>query len=228
VEAIFHRDVMRRALEPRVSARALAAMTRANLNQDAPLGWFRPEFHWDNTMFAEALAYVETCQLEAARAARPAEAWAAFGRLSHAVQDFYSHSNYAALWLERHGWVKDGMTLYINLTTEAPAFPKGALPPPDAINGLDPAILKHPRLRSARVYYPTEFLWVVPGLQPLVKRLTPKDSHAWLNLDFPATGPLFPYSIEAAVQRTTFEFERTLALIGEEQGEAAMRAFCDQ
>jgi hypothetical protein len=49
-----------------------------------------------------------------------------------------------------------------------------------------------------------------------------------MNLDTPDSGPLFPYSLEAAVQRTVAEFERTLAAIGEERGEAAMRAFVDR
>jgi hypothetical protein len=48
-----------------------------------------------------------------------------------------------------------------------------------------------------------------------------------MNLDNPESGPLFPYAIEAALQRTVFEFERTLAQIGEEQGEAAMWRFVD-
>jgi hypothetical protein len=64
-------------------------------------------------------------------------------------------------------------------------------------------------------------------MKALVRRFLPKDSHAWMNLDNPRTGPLFPFAIEAAVQRTAAEFERTLAAIGEEGGEAAVRAFCD-
>lgn len=78
---------------------------------------------------------------------------------------------------------------------------------------------------TGKVYWPVEALWAIRALQPLVKMLVPKDSHAWMNLDTPETGPLFPFAIEAAVKRTVVEFERTLALIGETRGEAAMRAF---
>jgi hypothetical protein len=56
----------------------------------------------------------------------------------------------------------------------------------------------------------------------------PKDSHAWMNLDKPAAGALFPYALEAAVQRTVLEFEQTLALIGEAQGNAARQRFVDR
>jgi hypothetical protein len=93
------------------------------------------------------------------------------------------------------------------------------------MDGLDARLLKHHQLMSCRVYYPLELLYFVPGFGPLVRRWLPEDSHAWMNLDRPATGPLFPYAMEAAVQRTTAEFERTLAALGEERGDAAARAF---
>jgi hypothetical protein len=208
-----------------VSPRALKAMTRASLDQDGPFGWFRPEFHCDNSLFAETLAYIEQNREQAARAVDPAEAWAAFGRLSHAAQDFYAHSNYAALWLEQHGWVRNGATLYTGVVAEVPQ--SNHLPPPSVIEPLDPEVLNSPRLRSGHVYWPTEALWPIRALQPLVKALVPRDSHAWMNLDAPSTGPLFPYAIEAAVKRTQIEYGRTLALIGETQGEAAMKAFQD-
>ena len=48
-----------------------------------------------------------------------------------------------------------------------------------------------------------------------------------MNLDGPKTGLLFPYSLEAAVQRTVAEYERTLAVMGDERGEAAVQAFVD-
>jgi hypothetical protein len=107
-------------------------------------------------------------------------------------------------------------------------FAADAAPPVSAIDGLDPALLKHPRLKSGRVYLPWEALALIKPLSPLVKLILPKDSHAWMNLDRPETGPLFPYSLEAARQRTRAEFERTLAAIGETSGTAAMRAFCDR
>jgi hypothetical protein len=208
VEAIYHRQVLREALGERVSPRALEAIAAGNLGQDSLSGLLHYPWHFDDSLFAEGLACMEQWRAEVAAASDAATAWRAFGRLTHAAQDFYSHSNYVALWREQ-------------LAAE-PA------PPLSAIDGLDPALLRHPRLKSGRVYLPLEALALVPSLRPLVKRLLPRDSHAWMNLDRPETGPLFPYSLEAARQRTVAEFERTLAAIGETSGEAALRAFCDR
>jgi hypothetical protein len=215
MEAVYHVEMMKRALGGRLSPRALAAATRANLGQDSLAGLFRPEFHFDDNLFEKSLSYIEACREAAARSPDPAGAWAAFGRLSHGAQDFYAHSNYVALWADQQTLVPGS----------GPG--PGRLPPPEKIDGLDPALLQHSRLRSGRVYWPTEALWILRPLRPLVKALVPKDSHAWMNLDEPGCGPLFPYAIEAAVQRTQAEFERTLALIGETQGEATMRRFLD-
>ena len=207
MEAIYHRQVLRRAIGARVSPRALGAVIKGNLGQDSPSGLLRPEFHFDDSLFARGQKYIEDSRTVAARALSAAKAWAAFGRLSHAAQDFYSHSNYVTLWRAR--------------------FERRAVPPPEAIDGLDPSLLKHPRLVSGHFYLPFEALWLLPPLRSLLRKLLPRDSHAWMNLDSPAAGPLFPYSIEAAIQRTIAEFDRTLAAIGEESGEAAAIAFCD-
>jgi hypothetical protein len=207
VEAIYHRQVLQRAVGGRVSARALQAMTAANLDQDSLRGLLRPEIHFDNSLFEQSLNYIEAMRTQAAVAQQPGAAWEAFGRLSHTAQDFYSHSNYVALWLERC----------------AP----GEWPAPVRIDGLDAALLKNPRLFTGRVYLPLEALCLFPFLRRPVRRLLPRDAHAWVNLDSPETGPLFPYSIEAAVQRTVAEFERTLAAIGEAGDQERMQAFLD-
>ena len=206
MEARYHRQVLRRALGERMSARALAAVMAANLGQDSLWGLLHPVYHFDSSRFAEALAYMETSRAEAAHTTTPAAAWAAFGRLSHAAADFYSHSNYVALWLARQAMASPGV---------------------EAIDGLDPALLKHPDLISGHIYW-QDVLYLAPALRPWLRRHAPANSHARMNLDSPAMGPLFPYSIEAAVQRTVAEFNRTLAAIGEERGQAAMQSFCDR
>ncbi len=224
MKAVYHRQILARALGARVSPRALKAIYRANVWQDRPSALIgHPEFHFDENAFAEALAYVEECRALAAGAESPAEAWAAFGRLSHTVQDFYAHSNYVALWMERETPYSSPAQGLVGKTLDGGR----EWPPVKSIDGLDPSLLKHPRLMTCRVYLPLEALYLIPGLGPLVKMLLPKDSHAWMNLDNPKTGPLFPYAMEAAVQRTVAEFERTLAAIGEERGEAAVQALVD-
>ena len=207
MEAEFHVDVLKRAVGDRVSARALAAMTAANLGQDSLWGLLHFVWHFDNSLFAAGLAYMEQCRAAAAGAEQAPAAWAAFGRLSHAAADFYSHSNYVALWVDAEGGL-------------------AAAPAVTTIDGLDPALLRHPRLESGHIYW-ADVLYMFHSLRPLARRWAPANSHVHMNLDNPERGPLFPYSIEAAVQRTRAEFDRTLAAIGEERGEAAMRAFCD-
>jgi hypothetical protein len=208
VQAVYHRLVLQRAIGGRVSSRALAAINAANLSQDSLRGLLRPEFHFDDNQIGRSLAYLESQRLAAAEAQRPLGGWQAFGRLSHAAQDFYSHSNYVALWLEQ--------------------FPAERWPAPGAIDALDARLRHHPRLFTARVYFPFEALCLFPALRPALKPYLPRDSHAWLNLDGPEAGPLFPYSIEAAVQRTADELDQTLAAIGRARGQAAAAAFLDQ
>jgi hypothetical protein len=195
--------VLRQAVGRRVSALAFDQILAANLGQDTPLGLLRPEFHFDNAL-GPGLAYIERCRRQAAAADDPAAARAAFGRLSHAAQDFYSHSNYVHLWRAR--------------------YPDDA-PPPDAIPGLDPELLAHPALTTARVYW-IDALWFVRRLRPWVLRHAPPDSHARTNLDSPAAGALFPYSLAAAAQRTAAEFDLTLTAIVQARGQAAANAFC--
>jgi hypothetical protein len=208
VEAIYHQQVLQRAVGGRVSQRALENMTAANLDQDSLRGLLRPEYHFDNSLFEQSLAYMDSMRAKGAASERPAVAWDAFGRLSHAAQDFYSHSNYVALWLER--------------------FPPGQWPPAILIDGLDGQLLGHPRLFTGHIYLPLEALCLFPFLRRFVRTFLPRDAHAWVNLDSPETGPMFAYSLEAAVQRTTAEFERTLAAIGEAGDQARMTAFLDR
>ena len=208
MDALYHRQVLERAIGDRLSPRAHAAVLSANLDQDSLRLLLNFERHFDNNLFAEGLTYIETCRVKAAKSATRQAAWDAFGRLAHTAQDFYSHSNYVALWMEQFG--------------------PGAAPAPDQIDGLDSHLLHHPALVSGRVYLPLEAITLFTSLRPLARRWLPRDSHAWMNLDNPSRGPLFPYSLEAATQRTRLEFDRTLAAIGEEQGEDAMQAFQDR
>jgi hypothetical protein len=57
------------------------------------------------------------------------------------------------------------------------------------------------------LYYPLEALSFVPALRPLVTHRLPRDSHAWMNKDYPGR-PNFDFAFHAAVKRTVLEFER--------------------
>ncbi len=204
----YHAQLTRAALGDRFGQEALAAVITANLGQDALLNLLRSRFHFDANAFEEAFEYVQEqgrlIQESAGREEWEA-AWAAFGRLTHAVQDYYAHTNYAALWRER--------------------YPHHALPADGPVDPIDPDILDSPGLIAARVVYPLEALTVFPALVPLLRRILPPDSHANMNLDEPSRGPLFAVAMSAAEQRTRIEFDKICARIASRGGERAVRAF---
>ncbi len=206
----YHRQITTQALQGQVSARALDAIIRSNVRQDNLRGQIgHPEYHFDDNAFTASWAYVDEQRalILATVAARrePKPAWMGFGRLTHAVQDFYAHSNYLTLWQARY----------------APE----SRPPPDQVNALDPTLLSHQDLQSGRIY-PLEALAVV-GLAGLARRILPRDAHAWMNLDSPDRGPLFPYAIAAAEQHTRHAFRRVKDEIMQKTGASGLRFFVD-
>ncbi len=193
----YHRQISITALEGYFSPPALETILQGNLRQDRVSGQIgHPEFHFDDSAFAQGTAYIEQQRQiirDALNApAQPREAWLAFGRLTHAAQDFYAHSNYVALWLER--------------------YPEGHTPPPKSIEPLVTALLEDRRLRSGRVYS-VELLSYIPFLAPLVRRYIPPDAHYYLNLDHPGRGPRFPYAYAAAQKRTVVEYHTIAAAL---------------
>ena len=192
----YHIEICQRTLESTFSPGALDAIIAANLAQDGLRGQMgHPEFHFDSNAFEASYAYMEEQRqivLEFLKSRGDiTPAWEAFGRLTHTAQDFYAHSNYAQLWVQH----------------AVDAHPKGDLPDPTQVGAMDPEILHHSELHSGNIYF-WDWLAFVPGFYSLALRLTPKDSHTHMNLDHPNRGTLFPYAIEAAVQRTVFEYER--------------------
>jgi len=183
------------ALQGCFQPKALRVVLAANLHQD---DWHRQvghdEYHFDANAFAAGRDYIESNRSivhSSLQAGKPREAQKAFGRLSHAAQDFYAHSNYIILWLACH--------------------PGGKWPPPSAIDALHPVLLNSPGLRSGKLYYPLEILSFIPWLRGRILPLLPRDSHAWMNLDGPSQGELFPYAFAAALLRTRHEHEATIA-----------------
>ena len=192
----YHIEICQRALGSAFSARALNVIIAANVGQDQIRYQFRhPHFHFDSNAFEAGYAYVREQRqivLDTLKSGmEPTHAWQAFGRLSHSVQDFYAHSNYIQLWVQH----------------AVDAHPKGDLPDLAQVGALDPEILHHSELHSGNIYF-WDWLAFVPGFYSLAVRLTPEDSHTHMNLDHPNRGPLFPYAIEAAIQRTVFEYEQ--------------------
>ena len=190
----YHIEMTRLAIGDQFSSNAFEKIIAANLYQDRLLGQIgHDEYHFDGGAFDKSYQYVEeqrTLTISSLRAGDTASAWSAFGRLTHAVQDFYSHSNYVNLWLSHQS--------------------NGTASPPSEIEPVAPDLLNNPSLSSGRVYLPLEAFYHFHVLRPLLLRLLPRDSHAHMNLDSPAQGPNFEYAFQAAAKRTRIEFEKTI------------------
>lgn len=196
----YHIEIMFESLGDHLGARPLGVITDANIDQDSFGGqFFHDEFHFDNNAFAKTYAYIEKQRgwvIEALHKKDALSAWQAFGRLTHTVQDFYAHSNYVTLWLNRF----DGKT---------PS-------PPGEIDPVHPDLIRSPDLRSGKTYPPLEWLYYVKRLRRFVLPLLPRDSHAWMNLDSPEQGFKFDYAMQAAIKRTRIEYEKTLKGLSKE------------
>lgn len=190
----YHRQILEEALCPRMSDRALAVIVRANFNQDLPANQSgHPEFHCDDSAIDLTEAYIrdqrEHCLL-ALQEDKVETAWWCFGRLTHSAQDFYAHTTYIRMWVERFG-------------------ADGRLPEEHEI--LLPDLRNDPALISGRFYAPWEMITFIPWLGRKLGRMFPKDSHAYLNNDSPDASPVFAQVFRAAVLRTVFEYNQIIA-----------------
>jgi len=206
----YHIEICTQALSNRFSPQALEAIIAANLNQDSLFGLVgHPQYHFDDSEFEKSYAYLEKQRRIIHRVLAENEdlpdAWKAFGRLTHAVQDFYSHSNYLTLWQS--------------------AFTEGQLPPPEEVVAMDEALIEHPDLITGQVYFGEAVMFLIPLLTDWIMKRLPRDAHAWMNLDYPERGPLFPYAIEAARQRTIYEYDLLAEHIKQEIGADAWARF---
>jgi hypothetical protein len=197
VKRQFHRSITTQALSAHFSLDALETVIHANLGQDFLLYQFgHDHFHYDSNTFTAGDAYIAELGRSVVNSLQRGEAVAArasFGKLTHAAQDFYAHSNYVALWRDAH--------------------PESA---PDGIDPLLISLLRDSRLHSGRIYYPLEIFAFIPPLKRYVLPLLPRDSHAWMNIDDPSR-PNFDYAYSAAVKRTVIEFERICPQLSQEQ-----------
>jgi hypothetical protein len=193
----YHRSITSRALSPHFGPGALETVILANLGQDFILYQIGHDyFHYDSNTFAEGDAYLARLRHSIVDALQRGDAVAArksFGKLTHAAQDFYAHSNYIALWRDNH--------------------PEAA---PDEIDPLLAPLLTDSRLHSGRIYYPLEIFAFIPLLEPYVAPMLPRDSHALMNIDDPSRTN-FEYAFAAAVKRTELEFERLCDGLSQEQ-----------
>ena len=186
----IHEEMTREALGSQFSAGALEIIIAANRKQDALSGQIgHDEFHFDNNAIDKGLRYINEQRgfvLASLLSPGVLSAWIAFGRLTHTVQDFYSHTNYISLWLDQH---------------------PGTPPTPPEIDPVQKSLIRSPSLHSGKIYMPMDALYFVPFLRNFALKLLPEDSHGKMNLDSPAQGPRFEYARAAAVKRTQHEFD---------------------
>jgi hypothetical protein len=197
----YHKSITSKALKEHFGPRALEAIVAANLKQDNLSGQIgHDEFHFDNNAFEQSNVFIEEQRaytISSLQEMDTSAAWASFGRLIHTAQDFYAHTNYVDLWLAR--------------------FDKQTPPPPSQISPLIEELIHSPDLRSGKLYYPWEVLAFIPIVKRFVIPLLTEHSHAHMNLDSPEHGERFAYAFEAAVKRTTAEFESTVTYLSENQ-----------
>lgn len=189
-----HAEITRNALRGIFSDRALESIIAANLGQDrlfALIG--HDEYHFDSNAFDESHAYLEEQRdltISSLKSHNVPSAWSAFGRLIHTAQDFYAHSNYIDLWLSRQN--------------------DGTLPTPMDVDPLDEDLIHTHALHSGRIYLLLEVLYLIRPFRSIALLLSPRDSHAWMNLDSAEQGPNFKYAFQAAVKRTKIEINKTV------------------
>ncbi len=184
----YHREITIKALSPHFSEPALAEIVQANLRQDRPRNQFgHDEIHFDGSAFDAGFVYLQEQQgilFGKVRQRDFSAARQAFGRITHSWQDYYSHSNYVGLWHAAH-----------------PSDPA------EAIDPADPVVMAHEDLISGKNYGLIEFIAMIPGLSSLIVPKMPADSHAKMNLDSPAAGPLFAFNYQAALKRTILTYQ---------------------
>lgn len=192
MKPVYHLSITRITLSSYFSPFGLDVILKANVSQDKLAGQFgHPEFHFDDSAFDQGNDYL-ALQRELVLASLehdrpPLAAWQAFGRLTHAAQDIYAHSNYVDLWLEKHPSVTD-----LTQTEIDPA---------------DPAVLSDPGLRSGRNYLPFDLPAYLPLVGNYFRYLVPRDGHVWMNLDDPSRGERFLIALTAATKRTLWEYQ---------------------
>ena len=195
---IYHRKITEEALQGLVAESALEVMIAADIGQDALRYQINHDhFHYDSNAFSSSDAYIESQRQRIRQAlslGENKEAWKAFGRLSHTVQDFYAHSNYVALWLAANERVAHGS---------------------EQIDPLDRKILDDPTLHSGKPHF-FDLLKYWKLLPTSWEKWISPDSHLAMNIDGPDR-PNFDWVFSASVKRTRMEFIQVYDSLSEEQ-----------
>lgn len=190
MNAQHHIKLINNALKQYFSPVALKVIIKSNLRQDSVFGQIgHNEYHFDNNAIDEGNRFIKSQRVKIYTYLiinKPKKAWQAFGRLLHAAQDFYAHTNYVNLWQNKQN---NKLLLKENL------------------NYLDNEILDHPFLYSHTPYFPLDYIIsAIPSTGKYLTKYLPKNSHAKMNLDSPASGEDFEWAFLAALGRTEYEY----------------------
>lgn len=165
--------------------------------------------HFDGSTFVSGFAYIasqENLLLDAINKQDYQAAQKALGRITHSWQDFYSHSNYVQLWIEKTG------------ETEVSAI---------VPNDLD--IINHSSLASGKNYGLIELLAMIPIISDCLESRIPADSHAKMNLDSPKSGKYFHFAYQVALKKTVGIYQHIMELLETNQVNASkIKGFTDK
>lgn len=219
MNAHYHIQITTEALREHFRSDDLEVIVAANLSQDRLLNLMgRPEIHFDDSEFEAGLRYAEYQRSLATAAMRRGErvaALQAFGRLLHGWQDFYAHSNWVSLWMQRLG----------DIGPESPISVFGS----DASMRRVPICVEPllvPQLISGTTSVLRYLVYRTPLLGRLMKRCyLPPDSHEAMNLDHPGQGPLFAVAVTTAIDHTRHEFAVLLERLAGEASPQAVTLF---
>jgi hypothetical protein len=179
----YHIELTKKTIGDHFAEGPLRIIICANVMQDKISNQFGHDYiHFDSSAFEQGFRYIEDQQNILIRSVSDesyTEAQKALGRILHTWQDFYSHSNYVRLWLEKN----------VNAN------------PCDIVHN-NQQIFNSPDLRSGKNYGVMEFAAMIPLISHIIRPMMPDDSHAQMNIDSPKSSPIFPYAFEAALKRT--------------------------
>ena len=188
---LYHHKITTKALSNYFGKQELNEVIKGNLLQDRPAGQFgHPEYHFDDSEFVRTYRYLDelrsSIEDKIITGDYISQARFEFGKLTHALQDFYAHTNYIRLWGNKHGvdptnW--DG-----------------------EIDCQDRDIIQSNELMSGHFYSPWEMITFLPIIGRYFGKLFPNNSHAMINNNSPNKNPWFPMAFKCAELRTREEF----------------------
>jgi len=206
----YHLKITSEAVSSLFGRFAFRQVLYGNIGQDGLQGQIgHPEYHFDDSQFQRTYAYLnglkETITSCIVSHKNISIARENYGQFTHALQDFYAHTNYITLYAKIYqvrleNW--DGK-----------------------IDCLDEEIIHSPNLISGHFYSPWEWVTFLPGIGHLFLPLFPGTSHAHMNIDAPSASDWFPLAYRAAVERTRIESNQLFSCLQADHPTAMLEFF---